>query len=324
MQHHHDIDRLRELLRERAAELGEALLGPPTWRSRAELRWGSRGSFALATAGPKRGLWHDHEAGEGGNLLDLVQRERGGGFAAASQWASAWLGEAGATTPAPRRETRQRQPEGQREACPKRDTAAIALDMWRGAAESIDGTPAEAYLLRRGIDPARLPAHTGVRWPAALRWHPGRSALIVAINDAATGLVRAAQLIALQPSGAPVLRDGRKLKLTYGPLRARAVRFGWRPSADGRWALAEGMETALAAATILRCPVWACLGAANMLHIEPPSWATSATVCADHDPPGLCAARETAERLARHLPVTVLAPEQYGCDAADLTREGAT
>jgi phage/plasmid primase-like uncharacterized protein len=225
--------------------------------------------------------------------------------------------------PPERREARQRPSLSQREASPERDTAALALELWRAAAEDITNTPAEHYLLRRGIDPARLPPHTGATWPAALRWHAQRNALVIAINDATGGLVRAVQTIVLQADGAPVLRDGRKVKSTYAPLRGRAARFGWHPSDDGRWALAEGAETALAAATILRCPTWACLGASNMPHVQPPSWAASATICADHDPAGLCAARETAERLARHLPVSVLAPEQYGLDAADLTGEGA-
>jgi hypothetical protein len=310
-------------LADRAQDLAVHLLGEPSYRGRGEWRWGSRGSFSLATAGPKRGLWHCHEAGTGGDMLALVQRERGGGFATAVRWARAWLGEAPLPKPPERRAARQRPPEGQREGSPERDTAAEALALWRDATETITGTPAEHYLFRRGIDPARLPVHSGATWPAALRWHAQRHALVIAINCPDTGLVRAAQLIALRPDGAPVLRQGRKLRLTWGPLRGRAVRFGWHPSDDGRWALAEGAETALAAATILRCPTWACLGASNMPHVQPPSWATSATICADHDPAGLCAARETAERLARHLPVTVLAPEQYGLDAADLTREGA-
>jgi len=34
----------------------------------------------VATAGPKAGLWFDHEAGAGGDMLALIMRERRGGF----------------------------------------------------------------------------------------------------------------------------------------------------------------------------------------------------------------------------------------------------
>jgi putative DNA primase/helicase len=60
----HDLETIRATLRARAAEVGEALLRPARrWRSRSELRWGRRGSLALAIAGERAGLWHDHERG---------------------------------------------------------------------------------------------------------------------------------------------------------------------------------------------------------------------------------------------------------------------
>jgi hypothetical protein len=58
---HQDIDALRDALAERAGELAEHLLGEPSWRGRAEWRWGRKGSFSLAVSGPKRGQWFDHE-----------------------------------------------------------------------------------------------------------------------------------------------------------------------------------------------------------------------------------------------------------------------
>jgi len=52
------------------------LLGEPNTRlsSDHELRYGSRGSFSIDL---QKGVWHDHETGEGGGVLDLVQRETG-------------------------------------------------------------------------------------------------------------------------------------------------------------------------------------------------------------------------------------------------------
>jgi putative DNA primase/helicase len=320
----HDIDALRAALAERAGEVAETLLGPPSWRGRGELRWGRRGSLSLATAGPRAGSWFDHEAGTGGDLLALAMRERRATFPEALQWARNAIGAPAATISAPRREGRQRPSLSQREADRERDTGRLALELWRAAAEPIDGTPADRYLRGRGIDPARLPPHTGTTWPAALRWHAGRRALVVAINDAGHGLVRAVQKIAVHSDGSAVTRDGRKVKITYGTLRGRAVRFGWHPAEDGRWAIAEGVETALAAAMLLGCPVWASLGASNLPQARPPSWATSATIIEDHDEAGAKAAALAAAAFAeRGLRVRVLRPPTPGHDAADIVRSAA-
>ena len=87
-----DTETIRVALRARCAEMAERLLGQPTYRGRTEHRWGRRGSLALAVAGAKAGLWYDHEAGEGGDLFDLIQRQRRSGLAEAVQFARAFLG----------------------------------------------------------------------------------------------------------------------------------------------------------------------------------------------------------------------------------------
>lgn len=304
------MDDLRAALALRAAEIAQALLGPPTYRSRSELRWRRRGSLAMVISGSKAGLWHDHESGEGGDIIALIQRERRCGFAQAVAWARSVLG----TAPPPPPSRSAPSPPSAEE-----DTAARALALWHQAHAIIDGTPADIYLRARGIDPARLPPHSGDTWPPALRWHPRERALVIGINDADSGVVRAVQLIAVNPDGTAVVRDGRKLKLTFGALRGRAVRFGWLPSQDERWALAEGAETALAAAMLLHAPCWAALGAANMPHVTPPAWARKAIIVADHDEAGLSAAEAAAERLrALGLEATTITPVRKGNDAADL------
>jgi len=174
--------------------------------------------LSLAIAGPRAGLWHDHEAGAGGDLIALVMRERRCGFADAVALARAFLGE-----PPPSREHRPAPPPPPDDA----EREAVALELWRASRAGIAGTPGEVYLRGRGIDPARLPPHAGlVGWPPTLRWHAETGALLVAVNDATTGLVRAVQRILIAPDGTPKRRpDGSKLKLSLGPLAGRAVRF---------------------------------------------------------------------------------------------------
>jgi len=322
-----DTETIRGALRLRAAEVGEALLGKPTFRGRSELRWGRKGSLSLAIAGPKAGSWYDYESGTGGDILMLIQRERRCGFAEAVRFARDFLGE---PPPPPGGDGRKPPPPPPAPPAAPDDAAreAQALRTWHEACENIAGTPAERYLEGRGIDPARLPPHAGLpvlSWPPGLRWHEPTGALVVAVNDAESGLIRSIQRILIAPDGSPRRRpDGSKVKLAAGPIGGRAVRFGWHPDPDGRWALCEGCESALAAAMLLGCPVWASLGASNMPKIAPPSWARKVTICADHDEPGLRAAQEAARRLReRGLSVTIITPEAERADAADVLKEVA-
>ena len=158
-----------------------------------------------------------------------------------------------------------------------------------------------------------------------MRWHVGTGALIVGVNDGETGLIRACQRIMLNADGSPRRRpDGSKIKLALGPIAGRAVRFAWQPDPAGRWALAEGAETALAAAQLLGIPVWATLGAAGLSRVAPPTWAQAAPIVADHDEPGLRAAQEAARRLrALGLPTRIITPFRERADAADVLREAA-
>ena len=48
--------------------------GEPTSAKRNELRWGTFGSRSVDL---RKGTWFDHEAQEGGGVVDLVKREEG-------------------------------------------------------------------------------------------------------------------------------------------------------------------------------------------------------------------------------------------------------
>ena len=51
------------------------LLGEPNkaLSSKTQLRFGSRGSVSVEIAGKNKGTWFDHEANEGGGVLDLLR-----------------------------------------------------------------------------------------------------------------------------------------------------------------------------------------------------------------------------------------------------------
>lgn len=68
--------------------VAQRLLGSPNkaLSSANELRYGTHGSLSIHVNGDVAGTWHDHEAGNGGGVLDLVVRERGGNRREAAQW----------------------------------------------------------------------------------------------------------------------------------------------------------------------------------------------------------------------------------------------
>src|SRR5438874_8252655 len=63
-----------EDLRGLMGEVARILLGTPNrGLSRGkEMRYGTRGSLSIDLA---KGVWRDHETGEGGGVLDLIERE---------------------------------------------------------------------------------------------------------------------------------------------------------------------------------------------------------------------------------------------------------
>jgi putative DNA primase/helicase len=88
-------------------------------------------------------------------------------------------------------------------------------------------------------------------------------------------------------------------------------------------ALTEGIETALAVATV-RTPVWSAIDASNLGALPVLPGIESLLIVADHDTAGLCGARECAKRWhAAGVRVQLAIPPQRGSDACDLVKRSA-
>lgn len=156
----HTPRELAELLAGHIETLARELTASePTSRGRAEIRFRRKGSLAIATAGTKRGRWHDHEAGAGGDALGLVAHLRGVPMRDAYGWALAWLGLGAASGRRPEPQRPVQLPAPPRAA---RDTADLARRIWREGIPAA-GTLAESYLASRGL---------AVPEGAPLRFHP--------------------------------------------------------------------------------------------------------------------------------------------------------
>src|SRR5215831_9055735 len=143
---HIDLDRLRIDLTARAEHVAREVLGEPNHKlsSKRSLRFGNKGSLEVVVAGKKAGLWYDHENRIGGDLIDLIQRERRCGFRQAGEIAGVLLSTAYVVAP-----IENRWPPAGGDNRNKKERTRDALRLFREAS-SIIGTIGEHYLARRG------------------------------------------------------------------------------------------------------------------------------------------------------------------------------
>jgi putative DNA primase/helicase len=281
-----ELDAIRDGLAASIEGLAVSLLGEPAHKTGAEWRWGRKGSLAVTVRGRWRGRWRDHEADTRGDGLALIQRERGGSFQDALASARSYLGmpeqEARRPEAAQRdvaRAARERAA-AERKAAQAAEAEAEAAErmgraraLW-GGGRPIDGTVAETYLVQ-----ARAIPTPSQGWPDALRFHPGRRALMVAATDA-DGAVVAVQLVHLTAEGQKAAAtEARPTKQSFGQVSAGAVQL---PGRAGPLLLAEGPETGLSVWAATGRETWVALGAIGKLILPPER---PVIVCADDDPP---------------------------------------
>lgn len=309
-----DLDTIREALRADFGALLIELRGEPFKRTRREWRWGARGSFSAVVDGAKAGTWYDHEAGEGGDALALIQRELSCDFPTALRWARRFVGmeERGSAPPRrPKPNAALPPPLADDEA----RRIADARTTWTTARPLVD-SPAARYLIeRRGIPAeavARLAALDAARsHPTA---HEGELAesLVVPVTDA-TGELVAVQRVLLG-------LDGRKLaKKSRGILAGAA----WRIPGTGELIVTEGPEDAASCWAATGRPTWAALGSMVRLLESLPA-GCRVTVSTQPQDTGKPAERSLAAAMAaavaRGVVVRAALPPPPHGDANDLIR----
>ncbi|RVT99084.1 hypothetical protein EOD42_02970 [Rhodovarius crocodyli] len=275
-----------------------------------------------------KGFYHCFGCGAHGSALDWLMQRRGLSFMEAVETLAA---DAGIALPS-RRERPAPVPPALRpkpvaplaDAEPDDgDRIEAARRIWIGASDiALDG-PIAAYLRRRHIWPLP-PAARQVLRQARLE-HPhmrSRHWAMVARVDAPDGTPCAVHRIFLTD-------DGRKLpvehpKLAKGRLKASTIRLAPVGPEIG---VAEGIETALAAAQLSGIGVWACISATVLEQFSPPFDVGRVVIFADRDQPkprspegrGLQAARTLQERLRPlHVETEIRMPHAPFGDYADV------
>ena len=168
----------------------------------------------------------------------------------------------------------------------KANRRAEARKFWDSAV-AIEGTPAEAYLRRRGIDIA-LPdclKFARLRWQGADR--PALVAVVAGADDKFSGIHR---IFLNEDGGKADLKDG-KVKFSLGPVMGGAIRL--TPSANGQLVCA-GIEEGLILQQQLGHAVWAATGDIALAAMQLHSGVHNVVVAHDNDTSGIA----TAEKLA--------------------------
>lgn len=322
-----DLAALKARLEDRIEELLQTLVKEPGERHGHELRFGRRGSLAVAVAGPQRGQWFDFEAGRGGDLLALIRYRLSVDFQGALAFAKSWAGlDPARPVPALPRPTQRRVDADRARARDEARRSQAAWSQWCKAVP-VAGTIAETYLRARGIV---LPD-----WPGVLRFEPAavfsvpgggtvtHPALIAAVALWGDKIACAIQRTALKPDGTGKADLPGGARRSFGPARGGAVRLS-RFEAGRTLVLAEGVETALAC--LLAMPnagVWATLGTSGLRSVFVPKGA-SVLIAADADVAGRKAAHDLAQRLTvEGHDVRTAIPPREGADWNDLLRGGA-
>lgn len=203
----------------------------------------------------------------------------------------------------------------------KRDRDRLR-ELWAASVPMQPDDMAGRYLASRGVMPGRVPdclrfvrscrAPDGGNYPAMLAMVSDADGNAVNIHRTFLGANGKADMDnarAMMPGPHP---DGSAVRL-YDPI-------------DGRLGIAEGIETAIAAAKLFKVPVWAALNARALSVWTPPPGVAKVIVFGDcdHSFTGQAAAFTLANRLViRHkVAVDVKIPDTLGMDWADGITEG--
>ena len=300
----HRFGELRGALVDQLESLAENLLGDHNRaRSRrTQWRWGNQGSFSLEIGGRKRGAWYDHEAGQGGGPIELIQHVLRRNFDETVIWAADFTGLSRVDRAEYHAEAEQRRQERERKRAEREAEAAADEQRRIGAAQHVWSrvvTPADTIAERYLVETRGIPCPVD-GWPDAVRFLPDRTvtlreegpdgkelrrtvATAGALVLSATlpdGTVRGLQRIYLTADADNLRRsDGGKVKLTLGALEGAAARLPG-PS-DGPLLLAEGPETGLSVWAATGYETHVALGSLGNLRPQP---GRRIVLCRDDDP----------------------------------------
>jgi hypothetical protein len=167
----------------------------------------------------------------------------------------------------------------------------VARGLWKKAGP-VENTPVETYLRGRGIT---CPIPPTIRYLAATK-HSG-TGLWLPCMIAGVAIWPSREISGIHRTFLTI--DGRKKspvsnnKMMLGPVRGGAVRLA---DVGAELVVGEGIESCLSVLQATGKPTWASLSTSGMDSLILPDEARDIIIAADHDQPGLRAARRAADR----------------------------
>lgn len=285
-------DARRAALREVAPEIVMEFRGEHNRKlsTRKEMRWGAKGSFSLAIAGSREGLWFNHEIGRGGDIIDFIRLERNCSFVDALDQAAQYVSELrnGHHSSRPASRPAPRQP------VDDDDEKRIeqALTIWCET-RPLRGTLAEKYLRSRCIE---VPGEA----LEVLRFHP-RCPWEIGTRPAMVALIR--DIITDEPIGihrTALSADGSKIApKVLGLKGGGAIKLSPLMGAGSELLIGEGIETTLSASILgFGSPAWSVIDAGEMSRFPALPGISRLTIAVDHDVEG-AGEKAAAETKAR-------------------------
>ena len=324
-----DMQSLRAVLTARAAELYPILLGEPNrvLSSKREMRFGRKGSISVALAGPKAGEWFDHENQVGGHLLQLIERQRNGGFWAAVEFAIDLLGmDVMQRTGSLSRAAEHRRAAALDDGADTRRRQSIGLEIFETARDPGSTPHVKAYLANRKLE---LPEGTAGR---VIRFHPscpfrdqGRYPAMIALlrhikTDEPRGIHRTALTDGGKKAAIPFPR------LALGPKAGAAIKLSADEDVTNGLSIGEGIETTIAGMMLGFTPAWSVGDAGELGFFPVLSGIESLTIFVDNDinGAGQRRARQCSESWTEAgCEVFRVTPERPGADLNDVIRSRA-
>ncbi|MDP1672349.1 MAG: toprim domain-containing protein [Burkholderiales bacterium] len=167
--------------------------------------------------------------------------------------------------------------------------------IWRDLNQISAGTTAHKYLVARGCEVP--PSDGDLRCTENLKHPSGYQgpAVVGLITDVLTGEPLSLHRTWINSDGSKADLNPPRLLLSKHRKKGGAIRLF--PEVTQGLAIAEGIETALAAAKTFR-PVWSAIDAGNLAELPLLDGIESLTIFADHDPAGMRGAADCAARWA--------------------------
>ena len=309
----HDNTTIKARLLEQLPLLvGYLFVGRHVHRTACEYRIGNNSSISIRIAD---GSYFNHETGDGGDIIALIQHTLKTDFKGALLFAKNFIGNAPLTPIAPPDNLQRKIDE---KAVQQRYKALAMLK----SSIPINNTLAEIYCKHRGITIERIPA--SLRFIehcynyTAGGYFPTMIASIVDVD----GNPIAAHCTFLDPkTGDKLQGEGIKSRLIFGGCRGGAIRLS---QATNKLALCEGIEDGL---SILQSApnlaVWATAGTSGLRAVQIPSSVREITICSDADVAGAEAAKDLSARLVNEgKKVRIATPPAGFKDFNDLLRNG--